>query len=189
MSRNKIILISFVVLVAVQWLVPASMIMINDYILKSGIELRLKIRPIDPHDPFRGKYISLYFEEDKYEIKDLEDWEEGQNIYVVFQEDSLGFGQIAYVEKSKPLETNFFVKAKISYIDNYSDTPRINIIYPFNRFYMEENRALEAEKLVQGFSDVDIMYAQIYVDNGLAVISDIFINKTPINEYMKTQAN
>jgi len=188
MKMNKIIIASFIILMGIQWVVPASMIWKNDNRIKTGTELKLKIKPIDPHDPFRGKYISLYFEEDKYDIVNVADWKEGQTIYVIFQKDSLGFAQIVHVEKNKPSETNLFVKAKLSYIDSYSEPKKMNIIYPFNRFYMEESLDWEAEQLALRFSDDKIdFYAQVFVKDGQAVISDVFVNHIPINEYLKTQ--
>ena len=59
MDTKKIIFPAFILLVLVQLFVPANMILEQEDILKNGTPYKFKTAPIDPYDPFRGKYVWL----------------------------------------------------------------------------------------------------------------------------------
>ena len=56
------IFIIFIVVGLVQLFVPANMILNEETILKSGTVYKFKTRPVDPNDPFKGKYINLNYQ-------------------------------------------------------------------------------------------------------------------------------
>ena len=64
MTRRRRLL--FVALVAAQALLPLSLIAWNEQALASGPRVTLKTAPVDPVDPFRGRYVTL-----RYEISSL----------------------------------------------------------------------------------------------------------------------
>ena len=74
--------------------------------------------------------------------------------------------------------TTHYVKAKVNYINGQS----IFIKYPFDRFYMEETKAPEAEiyanKMLQ--DSLNFGYAEVFILNGDAVIKDVKINHRTI---------
>jgi len=49
-------------LVAVQALVPLGLIGWNEVALATGTEVTLRTAPVDPIDPFRGRYVALRYE-------------------------------------------------------------------------------------------------------------------------------
>ena len=59
MSTKIIVIIAFIFMVFAQWYVPSKMILDREDILKNGEEFKFLTQPIDPSDPFRGKYITL----------------------------------------------------------------------------------------------------------------------------------
>lgn len=67
MNQNKWITLGFI-LVAVQLVVPASMIYNAEAIIAKGTEYKFITTPIDPTDPFRGKYITLSYRENRFQI-------------------------------------------------------------------------------------------------------------------------
>ncbi|WP_272024069.1 GDYXXLXY domain-containing protein [Olleya namhaensis] len=94
--------ILFVVLASIQLSVPAAMVFKNQSVLNSGTAYKFKTRPIDPTDPFRGKYITLSFDMNNAVTTDAL-WQNGSDIYVYLNTDSLGY---AAVKSVSPFKTN-----------------------------------------------------------------------------------
>lgn len=188
MSLKKIILSAFILTVFVQLTVPAKMILDREDILKNGTEYKFRTAPIDPTDPFRGKYITLWYEEDLVEIQTHEKWGQGETVFVLLTTDDDGFAEIRSVAKKEPNSNSEYVKARINYFfqDN-SNTIRID--YPFNRYYMEESKAYGAE-LAYRESQTDTTqtaYALVNIKEGDAVLKDVLINDIPIRELVKAR--
>lgn len=186
MSRKKIILSAFILTVFVQLTVPVKMILDREDILKNGSEYKFRMAPIDPTDPFRGKYITLWYEEDLVEIQTHEKWNQGETVFVILSTDDEGFAEIHSVVKEEPNSNSEYVKARVNYFfQDSSNTIRID--YPFNRFYMEESKAYGAE-LAYRESQTDTTqtaYALVSIKEGDAVLKDVLINDIPIREIVK----
>ncbi|MEO5905267.1 MAG: GDYXXLXY domain-containing protein [Saprospiraceae bacterium] len=183
--NKKIILPAFVILCLAQLYIPYNMISRKEKVWTQGKEFRFKTEPIDPSDPFRGKYINLSFAESSIVVPNADDWIEGNPIYVNLGEDEKGFAKILSASKEKPEGTDF-VEAVTGYV--YSDsTTNVTIHFPFDRFYMEESKAYNAE-LAYAESARDTMqitYALVAVKDGDAVVKDVLINGIPIREVAK----
>lgn len=177
MSSKKVLLIAFILVVLAQLYIPAKMIMDKEKVLNVGTLFKFRTAPMDPNDPFRGKYIALTFKENSVDLKDNEQWAMGETIYVSLSTDDKGFAKIESVSKEMPLSHPDVIKAKVRYVKE--DVPRKMIIdYPFNRFYMEESKAAEAEITYrQLMADTSrVTYALVSVKEGEAVLSDVQID-------------
>lgn len=183
MNNKKLLLTVFAVVALVQLYVPAKMIWNREVILKSGTEYKFKTAPIDPSDPFRGKYITLSFEENTVQIYNETHWTSGEQIFVYLTTDKDGFAKIKSVSKEKPENDQEFLKAKVGFVTG--DRPNnLTINYPFDRFYMEESKAPEAELMYQeSQQDLNkITYALVSIKNGYAVLKDVLIDGVSISE-------
>ncbi|UII78259.1 GDYXXLXY domain-containing protein [Flagellimonas sp. CMM7] len=188
MSSKKVLFPLFILVALAQLYVPAKMIWDKEDVLDSGKEYKFKTAPIDPSDPFRGKYIVLSYDENTIEIPDEHDWIRGEVIYVSITEDKKGFAKIKSVSKEKIDLNQNFIKAKVGFITSF-DTTKLTIDYPFDRFYMEESKAYDAE-LTHRESQRDttkITYALVNVKNGDAVLKDVLIDGIPIRELVKAK--
>jgi uncharacterized membrane-anchored protein len=196
MQKSKWILVIFVVMVLAQWLVPAQMIYGSNEVLKRGVAMKFKCAPIDPNDPFRGKYIVLDFDMARYIIYTAHDFKIGQEVYLEIGEDSLGFAQIEKIHTAPPSANKVFLRAAIDYIsyetglNGYNENNKIYEIsfdLPFRRFYLEETKAPRAEDLYrEGMSDTTgNTYGLVYLLKGEARIKDVFIRDTSIYELLK----
>lgn len=167
-------IILFVVLCLIQLAVPSKMVFAQEDVLSSGHEYRFRTAPVDPYDPFRGKYVTLSFDAEHYDT-DAKDWKRGETVYVVLGTDSAGFAIITSVHKQEPQAMEDYVAAKISYASDNG----ISIEYPFNRFYMDENKAPAAEKRyleANRRSSAREAYAVVYVKKGEAALKDVMID-------------
>ncbi len=186
MNSQKIILPAFIIIVLIQLFVPAKMIWDKESIWYTGTEYKFKTAPVDPTDPFRGKYIVLNYKENSVAVGEKDKWISGEDIYVSLTSDNKGFVKIKSVSKEKPAKDQEFVKAQVGFVSGSSPkTLRIN--YPFTRFYMEESKAYDAELAYRRtFRDTSkITYALIGIKDGEAVLKDVFINEMPIKEVVK----
>lgn len=179
MNKKTIVLAVFVVLV--QWYVPANMILDQENILATGKEFKFKSAPIDPVDPFRGKYVTLNFEAIEFPVEDINEWKDTEQVYVHLTKDPEGYAAIQNLSIEKPEDHVDYVKASVAYISEY--TPKkIVVRYPFDRFYMEESKAYDAElayrESVQDTTQVT--YALVSIKHGEAAIRDVMIDGTSI---------
>lgn len=188
--KNKNLLITlFLFVVIAQLFVPAQMIYNQEDILNTGKIVKFQCEPIDPNDPFRGKYITLRFKESAIKVKNLKEWNSNETIFAKIKTSKDGFAKIKSISRTEPTDNSTYLKLKINYIADYEN--KIYLDFPFNRFYMNENKANNAEK-VYAESTIDttkIAYALVATKNGEAVIKDVLIDNISIKELAKANNN
>jgi len=186
--NKKIIYPAFFLMVLVQLYIPSRMIFHNEVVLVSGTEYKFKAAPVDPTDPFRGKYITLSFEENSYRTADTSIWGQGETIYVDLTTDSAGFAKILAISRTEPMDREDYIKASVSY--SISDTMTMVFIqYPFDRFYMEESKAPEAEITYnESLRDTNqVTYALVAIKKGEAVVKDVMIDDVSIVDIVRAR--
>ena len=185
MNRKKIILVAFILMALAQWAVPGKMIWEKERVLELGKEFKFMTAPIDPSDPFRGKYIVLQYEENSIEVE-TDTWTEGESIYVILKTDVNGFAGIDSVSKEKPEALTDFVLAKVGYVSG-KDIKTVNVIFPFDRFYMEESKAYPAEQEYNKaqLDTTKTTYALVNIKDGAAVLKDVMIDGVSIRDIVK----
>ncbi|MBL0743235.1 GDYXXLXY domain-containing protein [Chryseolinea lacunae] len=184
---KKFLLILFVFMCVAQWLVPAKMIYDNEVVVTEGLLYKFRTQPVDPSDPFRGKYVTLSFDANAIVLPDSGDWVAGEEAFVSFGEDSLGFATPASISREEP-DAPAFLKTTVNYVENYSDSPYIiNFTLPFDRFYLEESKASQAEQAYwQAQRDsAQVAYGVVRIGKGQAVLTDVMINDKSIVELVK----
>ena len=173
---------AFVIMVMAQLYVPANMILESEKVLSEGKEFKFKTAPVDPYDPFRGKYISLNFDATNFREHLQDTFFYGEKVYVSLSNDNQGFARIADISKSIP-DTGDYVSATVSNFFE-GDTSYVTVEYPFNRFYMEESKAYKAEQAYnESARDTNqTTYALVSIRNGDAVVKDVIINGESIRQ-------
>lgn len=188
MNSKKIILSLFIVVAILQLLVPAKMIFEREDILNSGKEFHFKTAPIDPNDIFRGKYVALNFKENSIEVPIGNHWEYNETVYVEIKKDMDGFAAIETVSKLEPPADADYIKAKVSFVST-DKSNEIGIKYPFDKFYLEESKAPEAETAYRK-SQLDtsqVTYAIVKIKAGESVLKDVIIGKVSIRNLDKNK--
>lgn len=177
MDSKKTRIAALILIAVIQLAVPAWMVMRGENVLKRGNEFRFKTAPVDPHDPFRGKYITLRYSETSAEIKDGQAYTRGQEVYVLLTTDAEGFAKIASISKSPPSGNPDYVKAIVRSV-SATYPPMVQLDYPFNRYYMEETKAAKGQDLSrEATRDTSrTTYASVYVMEGEAVLHDVLID-------------
>lgn len=187
MKTKTWLLPAFMLVALVQLYVPAQMIWSREKILDTGTTFKFRTAPLDPNDPFRGKYVALQFRNNSIPLTDERTWDMGDEIYVQVQPDNQGFARIKAIFKTKP-ETKFsYIKATVDYVTNEHGKRELFIRYPFDRFYMEETVAPEAEKVyLESVQDTSrITYALVSIREGEAVLKDVKIDSLSLAQIVK----
>jgi uncharacterized membrane-anchored protein len=190
MKNKNIVIILFLIVVMAQLFVPSQMIYNQEDIINTGKIVKFQCEPIDPNDPFRGKYITLNFKENRIKVKNFKNWNNNEIVYAIIETSTEGFAKIKSISKTEPIDNSIYLKLKINYIAEYDDN-KIYLDFPFNRFYMNENKAKKAEE-VYAESIIDttkIAYALVATKNGKAVIKDVLIDNISIKELAKANNN
>ena len=133
----------FLALVAAQLLVPLGMIGVNELALATGTKVTLLTRPIDPLDPFRGRYVAL-----GYEISSLADLRARPGSTVWVELEPRGDRWVARrVHTSEPETDRPFIRGVVR--DG-------RVVYGIETFYADEDEAPRLERL-QGRLLVDVV--------------------------------
>jgi uncharacterized membrane-anchored protein len=190
--KNKNIIITLFLFVALaQLFVPSQMIYNQEDILNTGKIVKFQCEPIDPNDPFRGKYITLNFKENEIKVKSSKNWKNNEIVFAKIISSKDGFVKIQSLSKTKPTDNSTYLKLKIDYITNYDNENIIHLDFPFNRFYMNENKAKNAE-IAYAESTIDttkIAFALVATKKGEAIIKDVLIDNISIKELAKANNN
>ena len=168
---KKLPLIFLGALIAVQFAVPLSMIRSRENILHNGELFRFKTQPIDPADPFQGRYVRLGIDgEIKNQVDQSAPLTSRPIVYATIESDAEGFARFSGWSLKKP-ESKNYLKTRIGYV--LDDGIQIKI--PFDRYYMDEVKAPRAERLVWEATRGTHCWAEVRVLNGKAAIEEVFV--------------
>lgn len=178
MKPKQIYLSLFIILALVQIYFPARIAFQQEKLLEAGAEYKFKAAPFDPSDPFRGKYVRLGFEENSAEVPAEEEWSKGDIAYLTFEVDNEGFARIASITKNIPAQKEY-LSVQVQYVYGpESDWKKLSIRYPFDRYYMEESKAYEAEMAYREAlrDSSEVAYAVVMINEGEAVLDRVMIS-------------
>ncbi len=121
--------------------IPVKVIWDAEYVIDNGEEYKFRTEPIDPSDPFRGKYITLSFKSDA--MTDTTNWQAGEPVNVKFDRDADGFAVPVSITRETPEAPYLHTKIQYTLAGN---PPMAYFNLPFDRFYLEESKASDAEQ-------------------------------------------
>lgn len=162
--------------------VPISMILKKEAALSQGTTVLLRLAPVDPYDPFRGRFMRLNFEIETLAnpLSDALNKQDAQApLYARIKLDAAGFGQVTGVQLEEP-SSGLYLRVKRGWRDD-----RIQV--PFNRYYMNEDKAprieAEARSLIaeaQKEGRPNPVYAVVNVHKGEGVLLELRGPKGPL---------
>ncbi len=173
----------FVALAAVQLAVPTFMIDKRETTLEEGSAYKFNIGPVDPYDPFLGRYLVL-----ELEAATLEGWKgdtlhKGQTVYAVLDVSADGFATIVDLSMDAP-GTRDYLKVRVAW--HSADQVRLDL--PFSRYYLEEHAAQAAWRIRRNGRRQPVpAYIQVRVHNGFGVLEELYFEDTPLLEYMRAR--
>ena len=160
---KKTLLSVLIITILVQILIPAYMIWGKYDVLKNGEEVKIKVAPIDPYDAFRGRYVSLWYD-------DGLSYEQSQGKYGILEIDEDGFAMVKKVVKEQPKDQLYLTSENEDYF-----------YIPLDRYYMEETLAPKAEEMISREKEA---YVTIRIKGDKSVLSGLYIDGKPVEEIL-----
>ncbi len=206
MKKKKLLLTILASVIIFQFIVPISMIVRREVTLRTGDLYRFKTAPVDPADPFRGRYVALRFDESELLLTTDQTWISGEMLYALVTVNADGYAELNTLTRTCPAAVPY-LKVKVRYVgssrvegksliqkETYTDHEGKEYHYqsavfldlPFNRYYMEESKAPKAEALYRdrnrdALSDA---FVTVRIKKGFAVLDELYINGQPVNELL-----
>jgi uncharacterized membrane-anchored protein len=180
---KKLIIALFVLVVIAQLFVPFSMIKGREKILSDGTTYLFRTRPIDPADPFQGRYVVLRFEDDYIPAPESDEYElhRKQKIYALLGTDADGYAQFTGRSLDRPETGNYLRTTCLGRRRDWDSQTQISthlghrIKLPFDRYYMNEEKAPAAERAARQASNTTNCWASVKILNGKATLEDVLI--------------
>ena len=158
----------FFLVIAFQLFIIISLIIFKYSILTGGVEIFLKIAPVDPRDLLRGDYVTFRYAD----ISQLNFYDQnfivGDTVYVLLKKGDKYWRVSGYPTENKPKEENsIFIKGKISSVNKNS----INVRYGIEEYFIAEGTGRtfnfagkEAVAKVSVDKDGNAVLKQLYID-------------------------
>lgn len=177
--------------VIVQFAVPLGMIQGRERVLSQGEVFRFITQPIDPIDPFQGRYVSLRIDRDFIPgtETELQELDRRQPVFARIATDADGFAYFSSWTLERPKQ-GAYLQTRITGISRtWQDQEPIrrgmSIEVPFTRFYMDELKAPAAERQVAVASRNEQCWVQVRVLEGSALIENVFVNGVEIAAWVE----
>lgn len=183
-------LLLFLLAAAVQLGVIGWMLGSREVVLRKGQPVKFVVAPVDPYDPFRGRYVALSFPADTVEAP--EDASVGDIVYAILDVDSEGYATVANLETTPPAGSMAYLEVTIRHLyseqDEEGEEPRMMvwINLPFDRYYMNEHTAPEAERIYREAlrdeteANARENYLVVKVHKGRAVAEQLVLRGEPL---------
>ncbi len=171
----------FAGLCLLQWGVPLALVQRAQLTLEQGTVYRFETAPVDPEDPFRGRYVALDFQ--AAEIAVPAGWSQaaGRRLWAPIIMGDQGYARLG-VPQEEPPTTGDYLQVRVQWFDGAGS---VRVALPFDRYYLEEQRAPQVEQQYRernsrAPADADDprrpAYATVRVRKGYALIEDLIID-------------
>lgn len=174
-------LIIFGIAALAQWAAPVSQIWTHEQVLAKGTHFKLKCHAPDPYDPLRGRYLAVRPDLQEVTVPAGVKVEKGMQVYVQLTSGADGLTTLSGLSLTPPASGDF-IRVKARYV--YND--KVSFDWPFDRFYINEKLAPEADKwFSENIRTAKGITAEVRVYNGRAVLQDLSLDGKPFREILK----
>lgn len=169
-------LLIFAVLAGLQILTPLALIAWREHILEAGTRLKFATAPVDPVDALRGRYLSLSMAEN---VTDLDQAvvkaRTTRRLYVRLAPDAQGFARITGLSATRP-SGGLYIRARVQ-PQYFPAGPQTRIVWPFERYYLSERLAPQAERVYRQHvrPGKRAAYVTVRVLHGRAALEEVYV--------------
>jgi uncharacterized membrane-anchored protein len=195
--KNKLVAIAACILICVfQFVIISSVVLKAFKIDEDHTTVKLRCRLYDPMDIMKGRYVHLDFDDDLERIpidrmpsladvpyEQLEKWKH-RTLYCIMSEDDEGYHVVSDATFDKPTDETLYIKFRIE--DTWTET--IGLRIHFEKYYMQEQYAMEAESILRerSFDEINPTLYLSVGKTGSTVQQKLEIEGIPIEEYLNT---
>lgn len=174
-------LIIFALTALAQWAAPLSQIWTYEQTLANGTLIKLKCSAPDPYDPLRGRYLAVRPDQREAGVPAGVKLERGMPVYATLTTGADGLAAVSGLSMTPPASGDF-VRVKAG----YSYDKKAGFEWPFDRFYINEKLAPEADKwFAENIRKTNGVVAEVRVLNGRAVLADLSLDGKSFREILK----
>lgn len=174
-------LIIFGLAALAQWVAPLLQIWTHEQTLANGTLIKLKCTAPDPYDPLRGRFLAVRPEQREASLPEGMKVERGMHVFATLTTGADGLATITHLSLTPPA-TGDFIRLKTGYVYD----SKASIEWPFDRFYINEKLAPEADQwFAENIRSAKGIIAEVRVLNGRAVLADLSLDGKPFREILK----
>jgi uncharacterized membrane-anchored protein len=167
-----------------QWFVPLSAIRLHEQTLTKGTLFKIKCAAPDPYDPLRGRYLAVRPQQQQVDVPADTKLGYRQQVFGTLTIGPDGLATITHLSPTPPASGDF-IRLKTT----YASGEKIGIEWPFDRFYINEKLAPEADKWfaenIRSRDTAEGILAEVRVLDGRAVLADLSLHGKPFREILK----
>lgn len=206
--KKQLLLILLLLGILAQFAVPAWLLCQRELTLRHGTVYLLNTMPVDPMDPFRGRYMVLEFKDFRTlaistnESTRLRE-RSGQRVWLTLNTNQQGVASIKALHQQYPAEP--CIQARIGWVlekweptdppqtnavggvvSNFRATVHLNSL-PCKRYYLPEKLAPVAEKAYARYMrQGQATHAKVRVWRGHVFLEDLLLDGKPLREVLAT---
>jgi uncharacterized membrane-anchored protein len=175
----------FVIVAVAQLAVAGAAIYRSELALRTGSSVRFRIQPVDPVDAFRGRYVAIRFTMDHAPVDEDFDSRAGAHLFVPIETDGEGFAVFGKADVKPPASRPYLRLRSGAITVDDDGTRQVWVTMPFQRFYLDEDLAPDAERAVwggpRGEREASV---SVRIRGGVGVIEELYIDDVPIHEWL-----
>ena len=186
MKTLKLVLLGALALA--QLAVPAQMALHQVMVRARGVQLKIRCAPIDPVNPFMGRYVRLNLSGEVAAPGTRPVRAGGKHdAWITYSLDAEGFVEPAALHWVRPKDAPSLKVRTWGSVDG----GRTTFSYPFDRYYLNEDRAPEVERVITG-RDRNMRprdaHVTVRVLGETAVLEELYLDGKPVLEYLREHA-
>lgn len=164
-----------------QWAVPLAQIRAHEQTLAQGTLIKIKCAAPDPYDPLRGRFLAVKPEQTKALVPEGVKIQNGAQVFITLTPGDDGLSTITALSTTPP-STGTWMRVRARWVYDKDAT----IQWPFDRFYINEKLAPEADKwFAENIRGTQGIIAEVRVFDGRAVLADLSLDGKPFREILK----
>ncbi|MFT4045269.1 MAG: GDYXXLXY domain-containing protein [Solimonas sp.] len=166
-----------------QWALPASLALRSERTLRDGARYYLRTAPVDPLDPFRGRYVTLRFDA-RTTAAASERLQDGDAVCVPIRAADDRYAVFGPASRTPPASGDY-LRARVA---RFAGDGTIELRLPFDRYYLDERAAPAAERAYRDANRRDAAheaYVTVRVRDGDAVLEELFIDNVPVRRMLR----
>lgn len=172
----------YIVTIGIMWYIPAKKIIDIEAPETPPLTVDFDVMGYDPYDPARGHYLAIQIA--PIQIKDMQ-YQYRKTYYAMIKQGRNGMAEITEVKSTQPVKGKY-VRCKIGSRWAQKANKTYAESFPWNRFYINEELARPAEKILQKTQKGRRLRVKIF-DGGGSAVEDLLIDGKSIRELAKEQ--